>query len=132
MALCQINKIVVWTAQWLQELKILFLKSVQISIIKNNLKTNDLMKNFKHHVHTKYIDVQYHYIWKMIELKMMIINHIFFFQNATNIFIKSLNKTKFINDLKLLRFAVWKNMKWKCWNSPCFHPANWLLNLNES
>ena len=78
MILCQINKIIVWTARWLQELKILILKPVWISIIKNNLEANDLTKDFEHHIHTNYINVQYHYIQKMIELKTVIINHIFF------------------------------------------------------
>ena len=105
MVLCQMNKIVVWTTWWLQEFYFLFLKSVHIFLKKNNLKANELIKNFKHHVHIKHINVQYHYIKKMIELRIVNINYVFFFQNAMNIFIKPLNKIKFNNDLKLLKFT---------------------------
>ena len=105
MALCQMNKTVVWATWWLQKFHFLFLKSVHIFLKKNNLKANELIKNFEHYVYIKYINVQYYYIKKIIELEIVNINYVFFFQNAANIFIKSLNKTKFNNDLKLLGFT---------------------------
>ena len=105
MALCQTSKIVVWAVWWLQKFHFLFQKSVHIFLKKNNLKTNELIKNSKHYVCIKYIDVQYHYIKKMIELEIVNISYVFFFQNATDILIKPLNKIKFNNDLKLLKFT---------------------------
>ena len=105
MILCQTNKIVVWTTWWLQEFHFLFQKSVYIFFKKNNLKANKLIKNSEHHVCMKHIDVQYYYIKKMIELKIMNVSYVFFFQNAADILIKPLNKMKFNNGLKLLKFT---------------------------
>ena len=104
MVLCQTNKIVIWTAQWLQKFHFLVLKSVYIFFKKNLLKANELIKNFEYHVRTKHVNVQYHYIKKMIELKTMNVNYFFFFQNAPDILTKSLNKMKFNNGLRLLEF----------------------------
>ena len=105
MALCQASKTVVWAAQWLQKLHFLFLESAHISLKGDNLGANGLIKNSKHHVRTKHIDVQYHYIKEMIELGIVNVNYVLFFQNAADILIKSLDKTKFSNGLKLLGFT---------------------------
>ena len=106
MVLCQTSKTVVWAARWLQKLKILSLGPAQIPIMGDNLGANGLTKDPEHHVRTKHIDVQYHYIRKVVELGTVIVNHIPSSQNAADILTKPLNKTKFINGLKLLRFAV--------------------------
>ena len=105
MALCQTNKTVVWAARWLQELHFLFQGSVHISLKKNNLGANELIKNPKHHVRTKHIDVQYHYIREVVELEIMNVNYVPSSQNAADILTKPLDKTKFSNGLRLLEFT---------------------------
>ena len=120
MALCQINKIVIWTTWWLQKFHFLFQKSVHIFFKKNSLKINELIKNFKHHVCIKHINVQYYYIKKMIELEIVNVNYVFFFKTRQTF--SSNHWTKWNST------TVWNywNLRIKTWNENVEYYHVWI------
>ena len=105
MALCQANKTVVWAARWLQELHFLPQRPAHIPLKRDNLGANGLTKNPEHHVRTKHINVQYHYIREVVELGIVNVSYVPSSQNAADILTKPLDKTKFSNGLRLLGFT---------------------------
>ena len=66
--------------------------SVQKIVIDNN-SSIDLVKNPKHHDHTKTIDIRHHFISEVVETKLIKLDHISSQENPADLLTKLLSST---------------------------------------
>ena len=72
----------------------------------SNQEAIALTKNNKFHMHTKHIDVHYHFIHKAVEDRKVVVQYIPTGDNVSDIFTKLLTKAKFQELTELLRLCM--------------------------
>ena len=73
----------------------------------NNISTIVLFKNFEHHVRTKYIDIQYHFVCYYIKQKIIDLNYIYTKKQLIDALTKIININnfkKFCKKINLIDF----------------------------
>ena len=103
-SMCQISKNIVWTIRWIKKFDLNQNLNFFIKLFDDNQKSLNLIKNSKHHNRIKHIDVQYHYIKKMIENDLIKFVYVFINEIIADILIKFIKSIIFLHLKKKLNF----------------------------
>ena len=103
-SMCQISKNIVWTIRWIKKFDLNQNLNFFIKLFDDNQKSLNLIKNSKHHNRIKHIDVQYHYIKKMIENDLIKFVYVFINEMIVDILIKFIKSIIFLHLKKKLNF----------------------------
>ena len=103
-SMCQISKNIVWTIRWIKKFDLNRNLNLFIKLLDDNQKSLNLIKNSKHHNRIKYIDVQYHYIKKMIENDLIKSVYVSINEMIADILIKFIKSAIFLHLKKKLNF----------------------------
>ncbi len=65
-AIYQASKSIVWATGWIDRFNFGHVSNLPIQPLTNNKGTLNQIKNHEYESQTKYIDIQYHYIWEAV------------------------------------------------------------------
>ena len=103
-SMCQIDKNIVWAIRWIKKFDLNQNLNFFIKLFDNNQKLLNLIKNLKHHNQIKHIDVQYHYIKKMIENDLIKSVYVSINEMIADILIKFIKSVIFLHLKKKINF----------------------------
>ncbi len=93
-----------WMTQFIQELG--FQQEDPVNIYVDNQTAIKLAENPELHKQSQHIDKQYHWICKQVELGLITLSWVLTEENLTNIFMKSLLASQFVEHRTYLRMLV--------------------------
>ena len=125
-AICQVSKQLVWARRWLYQLS--FRSHDSLTLMSDNQACLTLIKNSEQHFRTKHIDVQYHYIRKVVNDNFIRVSYCSINEMIADILTKSLITAIFekkVKALKLIRI-IW------CINSRRDSWSHWVKRLKDT
>lgn len=91
-----------WATQWIGELGFNKSFNMLISLCSDNKRALDLIKNPEHHTHIKHVDIQYHYICKVVQNRFAVMQYVATTNIVANVLTKPLQTAMFQKFQELL------------------------------